>query len=420
MNEPDPPAPHALGLRHVAHLDMDAFYASVELQKRPHLQGQAVVIGGRRLLKGGPGGPDEPGQTDESSTELDWGMPLRDYRGRGVVTTATYAARALGVHSGMGLMKAAQLAPQARLLPCDFDAYRRQSQAFKAAVRERAPRIEDRGIDEIFIELTPLVQARLSQGCTGLGADEVARAIALELKEAVRHATGLSCSIGVAPNKLLAKICSDLNKPDGLTMVMHGDVASRIWPLPVGRVPGIGPKAQDRLHAMGIASVGDLAACAHDTLVQAFGLRQANWMLEAASGQDQRPLVEHRDPKSMSRETTFERDLHPRHDRAVLGPLLTQLCERVAADLQRKGFVGRHVGVKLRYDDFRIVTRSITLPQPTLDAAQIRLWAGRCLKGIALDQRLRLMGVKVSGLSLASQGLVPQVGQTAPLFDAPD
>jgi len=181
--------------RLVAHLDMDAFYASVELLRRPELRGQMVVVGGSRHRAAAFAG--------------DWPR-LGDYTGRGVVTTATYEARARGIHSGMGLMKAAALAPQAVLLPADFDEYRRLSRAFKAAVAEMAPDIEDRGIDEIYIELTHLPRVRDAVGHDPLGG---ARALAQDIKNNVRRATGLSCSIGLAPNKLLAKICSDLDKP---------------------------------------------------------------------------------------------------------------------------------------------------------------------------------------------------------------
>jgi DNA polymerase-4 len=178
----------------------------------------------------------------------------------------------------------------------------------------------------------------------------------------VREATGLSCSIGVTPNKLLSKISSDLDKPDGLTVLMHDDVPARIWPLPVSRINGIGPKATERLAAMGIRTIGELAATPAHELASAFGSHYGSWLHEAAHGRDDRPVVTWREPKSISRETTFERDLHPRDDRAQLTPILTRLCEQLASDLVRKNYAGRTVGVKLRYDDFKIVTRSQTLP----------------------------------------------------------
>ncbi len=403
-----PPAPQAVPDRLIAHLDMDAFYASVELLRYPELQGQPVVIGGGRRRQ-----PDPHADGGEQTVHH---ARLRDYAGRGVVTTATYAARAFGVHSGMGLMKAAALAPDAILLPADFDEYRRLSRLFKAAVATIAPVIEDRGIDEIYIDLgdVPGARDRTSQDPMA-GAREVASRI----KQAVREATGLSCSIGVTPNKLLSKLASDLDKPDGLTLLSHADLPERVWPLPASRINGIGPKANARLGEIGIHTIGELAAADLSVLVETFGSSHGQWMHAAAHGRDERPVVTWREPKSISRETTFERDLHPREDRALLTPILTRLCEQLAADLLRKGYAGRSVGVKLRYDDFHIVTRSLSLPHATRDAALIRQGAGRCLKTVPLDQRLRLIGVKMSSL-VPGDGSAPpsDLGpRSLPLFD---
>ena len=383
---------------------MDAFYASVELLRYPQLKGEAVVIGGRRRVA-----------LDEASGEPVFER-LRDYAGRGVITTATYPARAMGVHSGMGLMKAAQLAPDAYLLPLDFDRYRHFSRLFKSAVASIAPVIEDRGIDEIYIDLSEVPGMQASDPadpCAGV------RDVAARIKAAVRAATGLSCSIGVTPNKLLSKLCSDLEKPDGLTVLTASDVPVRIWPLPVARVNGIGPKASERLHTLGLDTIGQLAAADPAFLQRHFGTRYGQWLHDAAHGRDERPVVTWREPKSLSRETTFERDLHPREDRLQLGQLFTQLCERLADDLQRKGYVGRTVGIKLRYDDFHIVTRSITMPAATRDPQVIRLWAGRCLKTAPLDRRLRLLGVKMEGL-IKGDGRAEleadHLGESLPLF----
>ena len=231
--------------RLIAHLDMDAFYASVELLRYPELRGRPVVIGGGRRT---------PGSDDERHFAT-----LAEYVGRGVATTATYEARALGVHSGMGLMKAARLAPDAIRLPADFEAYRRYSRLFKAAVAGIAPQIEDRGIDEIYIDLTDVelppdvVREKVPVS------DPDARAIARAIKDAVRAATGLSSSIGIAPNKLLAKIASDLDKPDGITIVTAADIPARIWRLPARRINGIGPKAATKLEALGIRTICELA-----------------------------------------------------------------------------------------------------------------------------------------------------------------
>ena len=373
--------------RSIAHLDMDAFFASVELLRYPQLRGKAVVVGGRRAV---------------APIEGDDFPHLRGYSGRGVITTATYEARALGVHSGMGLMKAAQLAPDAILLPADFDAYRHYSRLFKAAARAIAPQMEDRGIDEIYLDLSALNPD---------GSRDGARAIALRLQQAVREATGLSCSIGIAPNKLLAKLCSDLDKPAGITIVAADDIPTRIWPLPAKRINGIGPKANARLESLGIRTIGELAAAEPHWLIEHFGRSYGAWLADAARGHDERPLSYRRDPKSISRETTFERDLHAKHDREELGGIFTRLCERLADDLRRKGVVAKSVGVKLRQDDFRIVTREITMDAYTADAAVIRRHAGLCLKRMPLERRFRLLGVRAGHLLSAEDLADAPAGQ---------
>ena len=364
-------------LRRIAHLDMDAFFASVDLLRYPELRGLPVVIGGGRDAA--------PLTLEDGSRRF---ARLRDYAGRGVVATSTYEARALGVFSAMGMMKAAKLAPDAILLPGDFDAYRHYSRRFKAAVAALAPQIEDRGVDEIYIDLTE--------------APGESAVIAARIKQAVQEATGLTCSICVAPNKLLAKIGSELDKPDGLTILMPADIPLRIWPLPVGKVNGIGPKANEKLAALGIASVGDLARADLGLLQSHFGHSYASWLANVAQGIDERPVVVFSEPKSMSRETTFERDLHPRQDRTTLSAAFTKLCQRVANDLQRKGYVGHTVGIKLRYADFRTITRDLTLTVPAGDAAEIRRAATACLKRVPLNQKLRLLGVRVAGLQSAN------------------
>jgi DNA polymerase-4 len=374
------PAPR----RWIAHLDMDAFYASVELLRYPELAGRPVVIGGGRR--------HQPQVQGDGSRRF---ALLKDYAGRGVITTATYPARDLGVHSGMGLMKAAQRAPQAVLLPVDFERYRLYSRRFKAAVAEVAPRIEDRGIDEIYLDLTGLPGVDEPIAHDPLGG---VRALAQQIKNNVRRATGLSCSIGVTPNKLLAKIASDLDKPDGLTILTEADLPGRIWPLPVRRINGIGPKAGARLAALGIATIGELAAREPAWLVQQFGKAQGAWLHEAAHGRDDRPVVTVSEPVSMSRETTFDRDLHAVRDRAELGRVFSALAAEVAADLQKKGYAGRTIGIKLRFEDFKTVTRDLTVAQPTHDAATIRRHAGQCLKRVDLARRIRLLGVRVGTL----------------------
>jgi DNA polymerase-4 len=383
--------------RVIAHLDMDAFYASVELLRYPELRGRAVVIGG--------GARHQPvWQVDAATGErMRRFARLGDYAGRGVVTTATYEARTFGINSAMGMMKAAAQAPDAVLLPVDFDEYRRYSRLFKAAVRALAPQVEDRGIDEIYIDLSEVIAARLDADVDPIEARAeawwCAREIGRELKQAVRDATGLSCSIGLAPNKLVAKIASELDKPDGLTLITETEVASRLAPLSVRRLNGVGPKSAAKLARLGIAAIGELADSDPDWLRRHFGASYGAWLSGAARGQDERPVVTDSEPKSISRETTFERDLHAVRDRARLSTIFTELCDDVAGDLRRKRYVGRTIGVKLRFDDFRTVTRDQTIAAPTDDAVTIRRAAGECLKRVDLSQRIRLLGVRVGNLA---------------------
>jgi DNA polymerase IV len=374
--------------RLIAHLDMDAFYASVELLRYPDLRGTPVVIGGGRDAS--------PSLTGDGTRRY---ALLRHYTGRGVITTCTYEARALGAHSGMGIMKAAALAPQAVLLPVDFDEYRKYSRLFKAAARGVAPVLEDRGIDEIYLDLTELPGAQLDAG----------RALAQALKQAVFEATGLSCSVGVTPNKLLSKICSELDKPDGLTLLGVAEIPARIWPLAAKKINGIGPKASEKLAGFGIHTIGELAAADPAFLLAHFGKSYGAWLHEAAHGRDERPVVTYSEPKSISRETTFERDLHAVRDRAALTSIFTELCVLLAADLARKGYASKTIGIKLRFDDFKGVTRDLTLPAHTLDARTIRRAAGECLKRVDLSRRLRLLGVRAGALAK----LVDLVGSTS-------
>jgi len=397
--------------RLIAHLDMDAFYASVELLRYPELKGRPVVIGGGRRHQ-----PEEVVDPVTGATVRRFAT-LRGYVGRGVATTATYEARAFGLHSAMGLMKAAALAPDTVLLPVDFDEYRRYSRLFKAAVRTIAATVEDRGIDEIYIDLTTVARSDAARGHASGDPWERARSLARALKGAVRAATGLSCSIAVAPNKLLAKIASELDKPDGLTILKPDDLSARIWPLPPRKINGIGPKSAARLAALGIETIGQLAAADPAWLIEHFGAHYGAWLHDAAHGRDERPVVTFSEPKSISRETTFERDLSAQRDREALSRIFTELCEGVSDDLRRKGYAGRTIGLKLRYDNFKTVTRDQTIPEPTQDAQTIRRAAGECLKRVPLDRRLRLLGVRIGGLvpeALAREVATPQVREPTP------
>lgn len=384
MNEAEEPR--------IVHIDMDSYFVSTEILRYPDLRGVAAVVGG--------GSAHQPTLLADGTRQY---ARLKDYVGRGVVTTSTYEARALGVFSGMGLMKSARLAPEAVLLPTDFARYRHYSGLFKNAVRSIAPTIQDIGIDEIYVDLHDVPGD--------------VRTIAANIKEAVKLATGgLTCSIGIAHSKLVAKIASDLNKPDGVTIVGADDIAAVIWPLAVSKVNGIGPKATVKLNGMGIMTIGDLAQADPGVLQDAFGRTYCEWLLRAANGIDRRPVTTHRESKSMSRETTFESDLHPKGDRDRLGKVFTDLCVRVSEDLKRKDYVGRTVGIKLRFQDFQTVTRDLTLPEMTDEPAVIRRAATECLKRIRLDQRIRLLGVRVSSLEKKAAAAAPLPRQ-ADLFE---
>ena len=380
--------------RRIAHLDMDAFYASVELLRYPQLKGLPVVVGGGRravddaLLALQDSPEAQAGGNPRAFIPVPAFARLKDYAGRGVITTATYAARQFGVGSAMGLMKAARLCPHAILLPVDFEQYRRFSRLFKATILDIAPQMEDRGVDEVYIDFTDVPGGQRDGG----------RSLARLIQKSIFDATGLTCSVGVAPNKLLAKMASEFNKPNGISILHAADLQTMVWPLACRKINGIGPKADARLQSHGIHTIGELAARELQWLIDTFGQSTGAWMHAAAWGRDERAVVTESEPVSMSRETTFERDLHAVRDRAELGAIFTRLCEQVAGDLQRKGYVGKTIGIKLRFDDFKSVTRDHTLDHCTADAKTIRDIAGLCLKRVPLQQRLRLLGVRVGSL----------------------
>ena len=374
-------------IRRIAHLDMDAFFASIELLRYPQLKCLPVVIGGGRRKVDDALLAAQPARDPRFIPVADFPL-LKDYVGRGVITTATYAARQFGVGSAMGMMKAAKLCPQAIVLPVDFDEVRKYSKLFKSTILEIAPLMEDRGVDEVYIDFTDVPGGQREGG----------RVLARLIQKAITEVTGLTCSVGVAPNKLLAKMASEFNKPNGISIVYEEDLQSKIWPLNCRKINGIGPKADEKLATLGIQTIGELAAQDPSFLIAKFGKATGAWMHEVAWGRDDRPVVTSSEPVSMSRETTFERDLHAVRDKAALGKIFTELCNKLAGDLARKGYAAKTIGIKLRYDDFKIATRDQTLGGYTLDAKAIRQVAGQCLKRIPLDKKLRLLGVRAGTL----------------------
>jgi DNA polymerase-4 len=339
-------------MRRILHVDMDAFFASIEQRRRPELRGKPIIVGGR-------GDPES----------------------RGVVSTASYEARRFGVGSGMALRTAHRLCPACIFLPVDYEHYAEVSGRIKAILHAFTPLIEDGGIDEAYLDVSEEERSPA----------EIAEAI----KRRIKEATGLSCSVGIASNKLLAKMASDLQKPDGLTVITPDDVKSRIWPLRTRKLVGIGPKTQSRLEERGIRTIGELAAVDERTLVEWFGNAYGRYLYEASRGIDESPLVTHWEPKSHSREVTFEADTD---DPAFVRNTLSKLAQRVAEEIGTKGYRGRSVTVKLRFSDFETHTRSQTLEAPSDSPETIKEAASDCLERFDISKKVRLIGVRVEGL----------------------
>lgn len=334
---------------------MDAFFAAVEQKRRPEIAGKPVVIGGS-------------------------GDPTK----RGVVSTASYEARKFGIHSAMPLRTAFRLCSEAVFLPVDYKEYSRISQVIKEILRESSPIMEDVGIDEAFLDIS--------------GIEKSAQDIAEEIKQRILERTGLTCSIGIAPNKLLAKIASDMQKPGGLTVLTMEDVKERIWPLPVRKLWGVGPKTEAYLTQNGVATIGDLASLSLESLVETFGNSYGSYLYNASRGIDESQLVTHWEPKSVSRETTFQSDIYKWQD---IAKNLAGLTKEVACDLRNAGQRGRTVTVKVRFSDFQTVTRAKTLDTFTDSVEEMRRAAFFCLSRIELKKKVRLIGVRMSNLEAA-------------------
>ncbi len=330
---------------------MDAFFAAVEQKRRPELTGLPVVIGGR-------------------------GDPTR----RGVVSTASYEARTFGIHSAMPLKKAHQLCPKAVFLPVDYREYQRVSRQVKDILRGFTPAMEDVGIDEAYLDISGIANP----------ADTVD-----VIKERIRETTGLTCSFGIAPNKLLAKIASDMDKPDGITIITMQDIEAMIWPLSVRKLIGVGPKTEQCLNEMGIQTIGEIAALSLDGLIERFGPSYGNYLYHASKGLDDRPIVTHREPKSISRETTFQKDVR---DWQFIAKTLADLTKRVVADMKQSGYRAQTFTLKLRFSDFETFTRAKTVDMATDSEEVIRRAIFECLKRIDLTKRVRLLGVRAGKL----------------------
>ncbi|WP_346620764.1 DNA polymerase IV [Blastococcus montanus] len=347
----------------VLHLDLDAFFAAVEQRDKPSLRGRPVVVGG--------------------------------VGGRGVVATASYEARAYGARSAMSTAEARRRCPPGTaFLGGRFAAYRRTSDVVMDLLRELSPLVEPVSIDEAYVDLAAGAPRDLSVSAV--------TELAERLKERIAAATGgVTGSVGIGSSKLMAKIASDLDKPDGLVVVPPGKELDVLHPLPVTRLGGVGPATAERLRQVGVATVADLAAKSLPDLVALAGRAHGAGLHALARADDDRAVVPDRGVKSVSHEETFERDLT---DLDVLGREIDSMAARVGARLRASAFSGRTVTVKLRRYDFTTITRSQTLPQPTDDVRQIAATARRLLGEAGTGGGLRLLGVGVSGLSVYAQG----------------
>lgn len=337
--------------RVIAHLDMDAFFASVEVADDPSLAGRPVVIGANP---------------------------------RGVVSAASYEARKFGVHSAMPVMRARKLCPQGVFLPGRHRRYGEVSRQIFGLLRDLVPVVEQTSVDEAYLDLTGA--RRL------LGPPEEAAAM---LKARIREATGLTGSVGLAPVKFAAKIASDFDKPDGLTVVRPGEVAAFLAPLPLGRIPGVGPKTRDCLARLGVRTIAEALAAGRDFLGEHLGDNAGEWLWERVRGRDDRPVAPGGEPKSMGAENTFERDTR---DPATLARWLALQAERVGRELRAGGFFGRTVTLKVKYADFTAHTRSRTLEESTQATEDILAAGLALLSGVSLERELRLIGLAVSNL----------------------
>ncbi|MCL5421195.1 MAG: DNA polymerase IV [Nitrospirae bacterium] len=338
-------------MRRILHMDMDAFFAAVEQKRRPELIGKPVVIGGS-------------------------GDPTQ----RGVVSTASYEARKFGIHSAMPLRTAYKLCPYAIFLPVDFREYSRVSEKIKSLLGEFSPVMEDVGIDEAFLDITDVHKP----------SEEISK----EIKKRIWEETGLTCSIGIAPNKLLAKIASDMQKPNGLTIITEADVEARIWPLPVRKLWGVGPKTEAYLKSIGIMTIAQLAATPIDELHRRFGKSYGHYLYEASRGIDESPLVTHWEPKSTSREVTFQSDINNWQE---LARNVAELTREVVDDIRGRKYRCRTVTVKMRFNDFKTLTRAKTLPGYSDSPEEIRKAAFDCLNRFEIKKKVRLLGVRLSG-----------------------
>jgi DNA polymerase-4 len=336
----------------VLHIDMDAFYASVELISRPELKGTPVIVGGGS---------------------------------RSVVLSATYEARRFGVHSAMPMTRARRLCPQATVVEPSHGRYSRVSAGVMEIFRSVTPLVEPLSLDEAFLDVAGAVR-RLGRP------SEIGQLI----RDRVADEQGITCSVGVATTKFVAKLASTRSKPDGMLVVPASGVVAFLHPLPVGALWGVGEKTEKELTRLGLHTVGDIAHTPRSTLVRALGQAAGSHLHALSWGRDERRVVAHEPDKSIGAEETFSRDVD---DPDVVRRELLRLAERTAARLRTAGLAGRTVSVKIRFADFTTITRARTLPEPTDVAAVLYATARQLYEALGLDRaRLRLVGIRVEGL----------------------
>ncbi|HEX4735329.1 MAG TPA: DNA polymerase IV [Thermoleophilaceae bacterium] len=335
-------------VRCIAHVDMDAFYVAVELQRRPELKGLPVVVAGT--------GP------------------------RAVVTTASYEARKFGVFSATPAERARRLCPDAVFLPPDFELYRARSKDVFVVLREHVDKVEGASLDEAYLDLTGI---------------ERPKAAARRIKNAVKEQTGLTCSMGIGPSKLVAKVASDAEKPDGFVVLTQEEARERFKDASPGLIPGIGPRTTERLRRGGVTTLDQLRRVPVQQLIDAFGPGTGPYLLRLAHFDDDREITPVRLAKSESRETTFDTDIHDAQElERILTELSIQLCERLVKQDQR----GRNIGIKVRLDDFSTFTRATTISAPTNDVETVTPIAIELFKAFDAPRPVRLLGVRVAGL----------------------
>ena len=344
-------------MRWIMHIDMDAFFASVEQLDNPELKGKPLIVGGQSC--------------------------------RGVVSTCSYEARKFGVHSAMPMVEARRLCPHAEFLPGRMWRYEEVSREIMRIFHEEAPLVEQLSIDEAFLDVSGM--ERLCKDVRNVG---------WRIKERIKNEIGLTCSVGLAPNKFLAKMASDLQKPDGFTVITHDEARSFIAPLPVTKIFGIGGAAKKMLAQFGIATIGQLANADRSILQKVFG-KNADKVQHLAMGLDDRPVIPETAPKSIGRETTFEKDLYTFEDCKAA---ILELSGQTGFRLRNKGYSGRTVTLKVKFKDFKVITRSISSEGDISCDEEIFSLAVKLLKDVAYENGVRLLGVTVSNLQDGSCG----------------